>query len=379
MNRNLTLQELIALLSSVFQPHPDDRALTLFLDLPDARRPDNPAWMDRRRIAAEWYVLLAKNMDALPFAGVNCCVYPNVGTNNGELPQEVSLVEGQARSSGKQPGQDLPLQRVLQESSVVIAMTELSATAPLKVLARKIGFRGATMPGFNRMMLPALGLDYEKVNARVMQIKERLDRADSARMSFMSQGENFSLEIDLRGSEGHASGGLIREPGTVANLPSGEAYAVPFEGEGERRRSRTAGTLPVQFGSEVVLFQIEENKAVAVKGTGPETAKQAAMLVAEPAYGNIAELGIGVLGDWGVQPVGNTLLDEKLGPHVAFGRSDHFGGKTGPSSFRDPKNVVHIDWVYVPSCQPLVKVESISLTYEGGSREEIIRSGRLAV
>ena len=67
---------------------------------------------------------------------------------------------------------------------------------------------------------------------------------------------------------------------------------------------------------------------------GTRSDVQRAKLDAEPAYGNIAELGIGVLGEWGVEAVGSTLLDEKLGLHIAFGRSDHFGGATAPASFR---------------------------------------------
>ncbi|RPH35567.1 hypothetical protein EHM92_05980 [bacterium] len=249
----------------------------------------------------------------------------------------------------------------------------------MKLLSRELGFRGATLPGFNRSMIPALGLDYEKVNNRVMKIKERMDHARGATVVLSSGGKEYRLEIDLRFSEGHASGGIIRTPGTVANLPSGEAYIVPFEGDGEDNPSMTAGLLPVQFGQEVVVFRIERNKAVALEGKGIEASRQAERLREEPAYGNIAELGVGVLSEWGVQPVGNTLLDEKLGLHIAFGRSDHFGGKTGPKAFRDPRNVIHIDWVYVPSCQPLIKVKSVLFRYDTGQEEALFKDGSLLV
>ncbi len=379
MNRNLTFPELISLLTTVFKPQARDKALTFLVDLPNERLTDHAAWMDRRRITAEWYTMLVRNFEAIPFVTVNCCAYPNVGTNNGNLPGVVLLIDSDSGNHVPPSAGEVRLRQILEESSIVLALTELSATAPLKILAREIGFRGATLPGFNRRMIPALGLDYEKINSRVLKIKERMDRAQAATVILSSQGRDCRLDIDLRFSEGHASGGIIREPGIVANLPSGEAYIVPFEGDGEGKLSLTAGILPVQFGEEVVLFRIEHNRAVSVEGRGVEAVKQAEKLQLEPAYGNIAELGVGVLSEWGVEPVGNTLLDEKLGLHIAFGRSDHFGGITGPKAFRDPNMVIHIDWVYVPSCQPLIKVESVLFHYDAGRDEQIFRNGILLI
>lgn len=379
MIRNLTFPQLNALLTTVFAPRPNERGLTIFMDLPGGKLTDQAAWMDRRRIAAEWYALLVQNFETVPFPRVNCCAYPNVGSNNGDLPQVVLLIDSDDGSHTPPSEGEVPLRQILEESSVVLAVTELSSTAPLKILARELGFRGATLPGFNRNMIPALGLDYEKINARVTKLKERMDHAQAASVTLSSGGADYRLDIDLRFSEGHASGGIIRTPGTVANLPSGEAYTVPFEGGGERNQSLTGGLLPVQIGGEVVVFRVEGNRALAVEGNGIEASRQREKLRYEPAYGNIAELGIGVLGDWGVQPVGNTLLDEKLGLHIAFGRSDHFGGKIGPKAFHDPGNVIHIDWVYVPSCQPLVHVKSVMFQYEAGGSEHIIKDAILMV
>jgi len=89
-------------------------------------------------------------------------------------------------------------------------------------------------------------------------------------------------------------------------------------------------------------------------------------LQAEPAYGNIAELGLGVLGDLGIEPTGVVLLDEKLGLHIAFGRSEHFGGQVGPEDFSRPEKVVHIDRVYLPQLQPDVRVVEVVLRMPAG-------------
>jgi hypothetical protein len=395
---NLDAEQLIALLDAVFGRQTPEKALTIFVDLPGPRLADKPAWKDRRRIALEWFTHLQQRIGVLPFSAVNFCAYENVGSNNNDLPSTVILVERTSREQPSVESQPVLLDSVLAGSTIVLAMTELSATAPLKVLARKHMFRGATLPGFLRQMIPALGLDYEKVNIRVEQIQARMNRAESAVVLLKASAEEFSCTLDLRYRTAHASGGVIRKPGEVANLPSGEAYIVPYEGERSGEPSRTAGRLPVQFGNEVVVFRIVANRAVGAESLAaheaheaheslvpqgptpaPHAEEQRKRLSAEPAYGNIAELGIGVLSEWGVTAVGSTLLDEKLGLHIAFGRSEHFGGITGPTSFHSAENVLHIDWVYVPSVQPLIEVRSVVFQYPDGQKEEIISKTGISV
>jgi hypothetical protein len=135
----------------------------------------------------------------------------------------------------------------------------------------------------------------------------------------------------------------------------------------------------VQFGDEVVLFRITENRAVEALSSGAMADRERLKLEAEPAYGNLSELGVGVLGELGISAVGSTLLDEKLGLHIAFGRSDHFGGSTSPASFRRSENVIHIDWVYVPSLQPKVAASLLLFRYPDLSTEEILRDGSLVI
>jgi leucyl aminopeptidase (aminopeptidase T) len=188
------------------------------------------------------------------------------------------------------------------------------------------------------------------------------------------RGES-KLRLDLRHRNGHASGGLLHASGEAGNLPSGEAYIVPYEGEEEGDASGSEGTLPVQFGSEVVLYEIRANKAVRVISEGPESDREAALIAKEPAYANLAELGLGVLAPFGIKPVGAVLLDEKLGLHIAFGRSDHFGGAVGPKDFTSPEAVVHIDRVYVPEIQPDVSLLKVDLLQADGTAMELMRGG----
>ena len=77
-----------------------------------------------------------------------------------------------------------------------------------------------------------------------------------------------------------------------------------------------------------------------------------------------------------MEPVGETLLDEKLGLHIAFGRSNHFpGGTVGPDDFSRPDRVVHIDYIYLPQTQPDVRIDELVLEDAGGGRETLMRDG----
>jgi hypothetical protein len=131
--------------------------------------------------------------------------------------------------------------------------------------------------------------------------------------------------------------------------------------------------------NEVILFRVKENAAVAAEGDGPQAKSEADHLKREPAYGNMAELGFGVLADFGLQPIGEILLDEKLGLHVAFGRSDHFGGIVGPADFSSPSEVIHLDRIYIPAVQPRVAVESAVLEYGDRTLEKIMEKGEYLI
>ena len=211
-------------------------------------------------------------------------------------------------------------------------------------------------------------------------LADLLDRAVEAEIDFLVDGErSHRLLLDLRHRTAHKSGGLFPEPGLVGNLPSGEAYIVPYEGENPGDPTQTEGAMPVQFGDEIVVYRIAGNRAFAVDGDGRMASREHDLLAAEPAYGNLAELGLGVLGDFGVEPVGEILLDEKLGLHIAFGRSDHFGGQVGARDFSRPEAVVHIDRVYVPAMQPRITLPRVDLALDDGAVVPLMRDGRYAI
>ena len=81
-----------------------------------------------------------------------------------------------------------------------------------------------------------------------------------------------------------------------------------------------------------------------VLGRGEAAADLRNFLALDGARRNIAELGLGCNPQARVW--GNLLEDEKAGPHIALGRSEHLGGVTGPSAFEDPRHIWHHDFVY---------------------------------
>lgn len=381
MGERMTGEELVAMVRRVFRPRPGERRLAILVDLPDAAVADDPAWQARRAIALDWCQELQAREADLGLA-TDLVLYRNTRTNNGDLPARAWIHGGgplPAAAEDLDPGAAVALAAVYADHPILLAPTRFSATAPLKVAAQHHPIRAATMPGFGAEMIPALRLDYGEINRRVDLLKDLLDRAEAAEIRFTHPGGGCSLRLDLRHRTAHASGGLLPDPGAAGNLPSGEAYIVPYEGERPGEPSLSEGELPVQFGEEVVRYRIEANRAVAVTSSGPESAREAALLAREPAYGNLAELGLGVLAHFGVKPIGVVLLDEKLGLHIAFGRSEHFGGQVGPSAFTGPEAVVHIDRVYVPEVMPAVQVPALDLVLAGGARVAVLRDTAYAL
>jgi len=370
----LSKLELVRLVQSVFRPQPEDRNLALLVDLPDERVPDNPDWAARRDLVAEWCGLLDAAREELGFDAVRLVLYANVGSNNADLPDEA--VVHSCATLVEEEGQVSSLAEVFDTHRIIIAATEFSATAPLKLKAPEHGFRAATMPGFRADMIPALKLDWEEIDQRCRTLKTALDRAETAVLRLSAAGAEHELRLDLRHRQATASGGLVRSPGMAGNLPSGETYIVPYEGELSGDASRSQGELPVELDGELMLYRIEGNRVVDVDGQGPRAEEERREFAAEPAYANIAELGLGLLADYGVKPVGEILLDEKLGLHVAFGRSDHFGGAVGAADFTAPEKVIHIDRVYIPEVQPRVAVIAVDLLIPGDESLALIRDGR---
>ena len=383
MSNFLSSDELLNLIKTVFSLQKIDKNLAIIVDVPDKVLPDLDQWKQRRKMANGWFKILNENKGSINIQNVSLFYYQNVHNNNADLPNTCFILNKSFDNITfdilEKSGESCIFIAQLAEQQIVLAPTQLSATAPLKVLAKKYKFRAATMPGFSSEMITALRLDWGEINKRVNHVKELLDRTSFAKIEFLIDNkESCELQLDIRFRQGHASGGLFPTPGVAGNLPSGESYIVPYEGE-KGEPSKSEGIMPVQLGNEIVKYRIKNNKAIDVISRGDKSKEEKEKISLEPAYGNLAELGFGVLEPFGIKPIGSILLDEKLGLHIAFGRSDHFGGAVGVKDFKLPENVVHIDRIYIKETQPKIKIKYVKLIDDNSDSTEIIKDNKYTI
>jgi hypothetical protein len=353
------------LLTDVFDPQPGEIAAVM-VDLPHEGIPDTAAWIARRAMAERWRGALAELGAERGFEVLPLLSFPATGANNADLP-----------TVGWLGGSELNLGERLSSSTLVIAMTQFSATAPLSHLAKaNPDLRAASMPGVEeRMEGTALAADYRQVAKRCRAIADALDGAVLCEVLF-STGHRCWFDLRHRRCE-MDDGSLLRgKTGErVINLPSGETFVVPYEGEFEDVPSWTAGTIPVIENDELVLFHVVANTVVVVEGEGEVADRYAAFFDDDPARANIAEVAFGVNDK--AQVTGKVLEDEKAGFHWAFGRSDHLGGVVGVADFSSPATVVHQDIVYAKG-NP-IQVERADIVHPDGRRVTVIAHGEYLI
>ena len=216
----------------------------------------------------------------------------------------------------------------------------------------------------------ALAADYAQVARSCERLRARLAAADSAEIEF-STGDQFVFDFRFRIAKVD-DGQLHRdapEPRLI-NLPSGEAFTAAYEGERDVP-SLTSGLLPVPYENEVVRLRVEQNRVEEVLGETPAPRKLRDFLFADPARRNVAELGLGC--NPKARVWGNVLEDEKAGPHIALGRSEHLGGMTGPDAFSDSRHVWHEDFVYARNCP--IQIKRLALLDSHGHAEPLFVDG----
>ncbi len=346
--------DLKKLLLDVFAPSENETAVVL-VDQPHDDLKDHDHWRERRVMAQEW----RHGFESLGLTVLPLVEYEATGVHNADLPS--TTVDG------------MDLAEVLAKAHIAVAMTEFSATAPLSTFAARSNgsLRVASMPGvLRRMEQSALSADYKEVARRVHILTGRLTAAISADITFTS---GHHVQFDLRHRRARSDDGLCHR-GTsnpLINLPSGEAFIVPYEGEIKDDHSQTAGRIPIQEEGETVILEVKNNRITGVQGSGEIALYLREYFDMDPARRNIAELGLGC--NESAIVAGSVLEDEKAGMHWAYGRSEHLGGTVGPEAFLKPEYVVHRDIVYARDCS--IGITSLSLRYEDGTEEEIMRDG----
>jgi hypothetical protein len=353
------------LLKDVFDPQPGEVA-TVAVDLPRHGVEDNPAWARRREMAERWRQALLTVAAERGFTVGPMLTFPATGSNNSDLP-----------SSGVVQGREVDLLSALTGSTLVIAMTEFSATAPLSKIAGEVAdFRAASMPGVEaRMEGTALAVDHAELARRCRVVFDAMEGAVLCDVQFST---GHRCWFDLRHRRAEMDDGFLprfKAGDRIINLPSGETFIVPYEGEKAGIPSWTAGTIPVSENGELFAFQVVGNRIVAVDGSGPVAARYRGFFAADAARANVAEVAFGV--NDRAEVTGSVLEDEKAGFHWAFGRSDHLGGVTGVAAFVSPASVVHQDIVYARG-NPIQVLEA-RLVHPDGRHVTMIRDGEYVI
>lgn len=318
-------------------------------------------------MAEEWHSAFQRLGRKVGFSVHPLVTYRATGAGNAPLPDE-----------GEIDGEQVCLARILSDTNIVVSFSEYSASAPLINFSQKLAnLRAASMPGVMRSMEEtALAADDREVARKAHILAGKVEEAVGARVEFST---GHKVYFDLRHREAHADDGQLhvdKKGIRLINLPSGEAYIVPYEGELEGQPSLTEGTIPLMCDHELVLLKVRGNRIVEVIGDGPQAARKRDYFSADEARRNIAELGLGC-NDKAVIS-GATLEDEKvMGMHWAYGRSDHLGGTVGVTDFSNFSHVVHDDVVYARGSP--IEVASLVLDYRGGTSEQIIRDGQYTI
>jgi len=356
--------DLEKLLVDVFQPQAGEVVLVA-CDVPHGAVVDNALWADRRAMSAQWREAFAALGKKVGFETRPLLTFAATGASGADLPARAQV-----------GGADVPMEESLLGCTLACFLTEFSATAALDgVCRKKEDFRAASLPGLERRMEEtALRADYGEVARRCRILDECLKGADRLEVRF-STGHRCTF--DLRWRRAEVDDGYLprRKPGDrIINLPSGETFVVPYEGEKPGEPSRSEGQLPVEIGGERVVLQVKGNRIGTIEGQGPQAEKMRAFFAVDAMRCNLAEVAFGC-NDWAVV-TGNVLEDEKAGFHWAYGRSDHLGGTVGVKAFAKPENVVHHDVVYAKG-NPIQVAEAV---VEGpAGRKDVIRDGNYVV
>lgn len=354
--------DLHKLFTDVFDPQPGETALVL-VDMPRKNLLDTPAWSRRRAMAERWHAAMRELGERRGFRVLPLASFPATGAHNAQLPEECLL-----------DGDPAQLADLLARATLVLAMTQFSASAPLVGWTQRLPrLRVASMPMVApEMEQTALAANYAQLAHTCARLRGCLAEAQLAQVSF-SNGD--TLTLDLRYRAAHVDDGLLHAdklPPRLVNLPSGEAYTALYEGERPGEPSETRGVLPVEWRGDIVRLEIARNRVMEVLGRGEAAADLRNFLAMDGARRNVAELGLGC--NPKARVWGNILEDEKAGPHIALGRSEHLGGVVGPDEFEDPRHIWHQDFIYAK--ESAIHVAELALVGPRGEQDMLVINGR---
>ncbi|HEY3855240.1 MAG TPA: hypothetical protein VGO67_12675 [Verrucomicrobiae bacterium] len=357
---------LTRLLKTVFAPKPGER-VAILIDLPDPRNIKDFAFLQDKTLTIQRHAydvfyqgLKNGGLQELQLTGGDIFAYLVTGGSNLDLPA----------TAFDPSGKELNLEKdIYPKYNIILCISTFSGTAPLTAMAKKYGFRGATLHGLNDIILKTgLAVDYNDVSRQAEKYRLGLTGSDYFEIDFEVFGQTHRLTLQCGRQEAQKSHGMCRgEKPDVANLPAGEVYFVPTGADGAfplRYEDGTVGLMTVSGG--------RIQKATLLKGKQSVIEEHNRKLQSDPVTGEIGELGFGTQD---LPPSGRDIQDEKiLGTlHVATGRSDHLGGHLTPDKFTNSKNATHDDILFSPTKTPEIRVTQARM-FRGAQKEVVIEN-----
>jgi aminopeptidase len=250
-----------------------------------------------------------------------------------DLDTEVMIVEMLPRkTNGEEPPAEIA--ELMKMVDVVLCPTSKSLThTDSRRAASAKGVRVATLPGVNEeIMVRCMNADYNAIADRTFRLCREMEKTSVVRVQAPG---GTDVTMPIKGREAHASSGLFREKGLWGNLPTGESYLAPLEGESQGIVVVDGSMAGVGMVNDPIRITVKDGYATDIKG-GEEAGRLIALL--EP-HGkdarNVAEFGIGT-NDKAIL-TGLIIEDEKvMGTiHIAFGDNKSMGGSVRVASHLD--------------------------------------------
>jgi len=235
-------------------------------------------------------------------------------------------------------------------ADVVLAPTiqSLSHTAARK-RASENGARCATLPGVTEDMLArVMSADMKGLRRKGDAVAEALNGASEAHIT---DANGTDLRLDLSGREAIPDAGDLTVRGAFGNLPCGEGFISPADGNGTLV---VDGSLAgIGLADEPVVLVVEGGHLTSARGGQGMTFME--LLTEHGDHGtNIAELGVGT--NEKAKLTGEILEDEKIMGtcHIAFGASAGIGGTV--------QVPVHLDCVVT---KPTLELDGEAIARDG--------------
>lgn len=250
-----------------------------------------------------------------------------------ELCKESMLIEIKSREiNGQEP--PAAVAAMMKMVDVVVCPTAKSLThTDARREAVKLGVRVGTMPGITvDIMSRCLNADFDKIVDMTHFIADRMKGVKVIRV-VTEAGTDISMPVE--GRMIIPSTGVLREKGQSGNMPSGEVYLAPVEGQSNGTVVIDGSMASIGMIKTPITVQVVDGYAEEITG-GEEAERLTAILDKSGRDARaVAEFGIGT--NYKAKLTGLILEDEKVFGtiHIAFGNNLTMGGTIAVNSHLD--------------------------------------------